>query len=398
MSTRARIGLRRPLGNEQTAARFRRFRRWTIRRHHDDRQPPPLEVERDLVDLSVARDDDRRLLKNRGIQRAANPRLEPAVDVGQRQWPRRCRAPRIERTIELHRPGRQRARLVAAQNVDAAEVLNRGQALDDHLRPRHAHRSAAQRHGADHREKFRREAHAQRDGEQQRFERVVLEDNADHEDEQHQHDRRSQDQQAESVQPVFEFGFWCACPQPGRDVAEHRLRARRQGHRRARAAHDRGAEKHQIRGVGAGRAARTRWCVRRRDSLVGRQRLARQHRLLNGEIARLEKSAVRRHQIAGRQPDEIAGHDRPDRDFLPIGARNHPDRGGQRRPATPRAARPDRCRLHDARRGGSRGRHARGARVPRADSPHVDRRRDAKNRWPDARPQHGCRTAGHACC
>ena len=84
--------------------------------------------------------------------------------------------------------------------------------FDDHLRTRHALRPLRQRHGADHGEEFRREADSEGDRKQQRFEHVVLEDDAHHEDEEHQHDRRSQDQQAEPAQTVFEFGFWRAGP------------------------------------------------------------------------------------------------------------------------------------------------------------------------------------------
>ena len=150
---------RRPLGDEQTTTR-------AIRRLHHHRKAAPLEIERDLVELSIARDVNRRLQKNRGIKRTADPGLESAVDVGQRQRPWRCRAPRIERPIELHRPGRQSARLVATENVDAAEVLNGREMFDDHLGTRHPQRSLGQRDGADHGKKFRREADPQGDGKQ----------------------------------------------------------------------------------------------------------------------------------------------------------------------------------------------------------------------------------------
>ena len=80
--------------------------------------------------------------------------------------------------IELHHAARERAGLVAAQNVDAAEVLNRRQMLDDHLVARHPQRALRERHGADHRQELRREADAERHGEEQRLERVVLERDA----------------------------------------------------------------------------------------------------------------------------------------------------------------------------------------------------------------------------
>ena len=199
----------------------------------------------------------------------------------------------------------ERAGLVAAQNVDAAEVLNGRQMFDDHLVTRHPQRALRERDGADHREELRREADAQRHGEEQRLERVVLERDAHQQDEQDEHDGRPKDQQTESPQPVFELRLRRTGPQPHGDVAEHRLRAGRDGQRRSGAADDRRAEEHQMRRVGARRVAQA---VGGGD-LVGGQRLAGQHRLLNGEIARLEQACVRGHEIAGRQPEDVARHD-----------------------------------------------------------------------------------------
>ena len=104
--------------------------------------------------------------------------------------PRRRASGRIDRAVELHHAARQRAGLVAAQDVDAAEVLNRRQVLDDHLLARHAQRALGQRDRADHRQELRRQADAERHGEEQRFERVVPERDAHQQDEQHQDDGR----------------------------------------------------------------------------------------------------------------------------------------------------------------------------------------------------------------
>ena len=41
--------------------------------------------------------------------------------------------------------------------------------------------------------------------------------------------------------------------------------------------------------------------------LVDRQRFAGQHRLLHGEVARLDQACVRRDQVPGRQANQIAG-------------------------------------------------------------------------------------------
>ena len=65
------------------------------------------------------------------------------------------------------------AGLVAAQHVDAAEVLHRRQVLDDDVPPRHPHCALRQRDGGDHRQELGRQPDRQRDREQQRLERVV---------------------------------------------------------------------------------------------------------------------------------------------------------------------------------------------------------------------------------
>ena len=227
-----------------------------VRRLHHHRQAAPLEIERDFVDLLIARHVGRGLLKNGGVQRTPDAGLETAVDGGQRQRPRRCRTGRIDGPIELHHATRQRARLVAAQDVDAAEVLNGREMFDDYLIARHPQRAPRERDGADHRQELGRETDAQRHGKEQRLECVVLERDAHQQDEEHQHDRRPKNQQTESPQSVFELRFRDAAPQPHRDVTEHRLRARGGRHGRAGAAHDRGAEEHQMGRVGVGRAVR----------------------------------------------------------------------------------------------------------------------------------------------
>ena len=174
-----------------------------------------------------------------------------------------------------------------------------GEVLDDHLSRAMRSAPCASVTDADHRQELGREPDRQRDREEQRLERVVLERDAHQQDEEHEHDGRAQDQQAEPPQ------CRARTRSPG---ATRRSRAAmspntvggpgRDDQRRARAADDRRAEEHQVRRVGpdASRSVRPR-------RFLGRQRLARQRRLLDGEIARLEQARVGRHQIAGRQPE-----------------------------------------------------------------------------------------------
>ena len=261
------------LGNEEPATAF-----WRL---DDDRQTPALEIERNFIDLPVALDVGCGLEKNRGIKRTADTRLEPTVDIRERHRSRRGRATRIDGPFELHDTSSERPGLVGAQNIDAAEILNRRKVFDDHLVPRHPERALRQRDGTDHRQELWGETDAQRHGEEQRLERVVLERDAHQQDEQDQHDRRPKDEQTEPMQSVFELCFRSAGPQSHGDVAEHRLRPRRDGPRSSRAADDRCAQKHQLRSVRARRAV----VVGGGDHLVGRQGFAGQHRLLNREVS-----------------------------------------------------------------------------------------------------------------
>jgi hypothetical protein len=171
-------GLGRPFADEQTPS-------MAVRRIDHDREPPPLEIKRNFVNLRVARDVRGGFLQRGRVERTPNPGLELAGEVGERQRTRGCRARRIHGPLELHDAGRERARLVAAQNIDAPEILDRRQVLHDDLVARHPQRALRERHGADHRQELRRQAHPQRHREQQRFERVVLEDNPHQQDEQH---------------------------------------------------------------------------------------------------------------------------------------------------------------------------------------------------------------------
>ncbi len=109
----------------------------------DDRQPAPIEVERNLVALDVPIQFASLGLQDRGVKRTADSGLELAVELRKHQWAFRSLSERIDRGVQRHHSRRQRSRLVAAENVDAAEILNRRKMLHDDLLARHAHRSPA---------------------------------------------------------------------------------------------------------------------------------------------------------------------------------------------------------------------------------------------------------------
>ena len=80
---------------------------------------------------------------------------------------------RIVLTLRIEAAGQrdlcqcQRAGLVGAQYRHGAEVVDRGQPLDDDFARRHAHRAARQGDGGNHRQQFRRQPDRQGHREQQ---------------------------------------------------------------------------------------------------------------------------------------------------------------------------------------------------------------------------------------
>src|SRR5262245_55398769 len=107
----------------------------------------------------------------------------------------------------MHGAGGQGSGLVAAQNVDAAKVLDRRQMFHDDLLACHPQRAARERDRRNHRQKLRRQAYTERNGKEERLERIVLEDDAYEQNEQNERDRRPEDQKAESPKSSLELGL-----------------------------------------------------------------------------------------------------------------------------------------------------------------------------------------------
>ena len=148
-----------------------------------DGKAAAIEIERNFIALHVSLGVRPVDLQDCDVERAANARLEFAVDVSERQRLVGRLAEIIHRGIESHLPGGQRAGLVAAERVDRAEILNRGEMLDHHLLARHAHRSPRQRDRRNHGQKFGRQSDRKRHGEDERFECGPVHGHAHHENE-----------------------------------------------------------------------------------------------------------------------------------------------------------------------------------------------------------------------
>src|SRR5207247_8129001 len=104
---------------------------------NDDGEASALEVERDLVDLAVTVASDPAALENRRVQRTLDASLVRAVDVGEGERSLRYLPERVEVPVKHHVSARERSGLVTAEDVHAAEVLDRLEMFDDHLLARH---------------------------------------------------------------------------------------------------------------------------------------------------------------------------------------------------------------------------------------------------------------------
>src|SRR5579859_7714957 len=109
---------------------------------------------------------------------------------------------------------------VAAQDVHAAEVLDRCEVFDDDVMLRHPQRSLTERYGGNHRQELWREPDGQRHSEEQRLEWVMAACEGDHKREERQEDHRSHDEEAESPDTPVEFSLRRACGESLDNIAQ----------------------------------------------------------------------------------------------------------------------------------------------------------------------------------
>ena len=219
--------------------------------------------------------------------------------------------PSAESRVEPHRALGQGARLVRAEHVHAAEVLDRRQPLHDHFRARHPPRAAGEIDADDDRQELGHEADGQGEGKHEGFDHRTVEEHVDREDGQDQEGRDPQEQVAEAVEAALELGFRWMEREAGRDLAEFggAARAHDDGPRRAR--DDVGTEEQSRRAPGEGSAGR-----RRARPLLRRPGFPGESRLVDEEVLRLQEEAVGGHQGSGVQGDDVAGDDVVQRHLL----------------------------------------------------------------------------------
>ena len=291
----------RSLGDHQVAVVVR----------HQDAQALANEVVRHLVELPAPVEVERSMRSDRLVDRVDEARLEERVEVRVAQHLLALVPVQVQGRADAHHSLGQRAGLVAAEDVHAAEVLDRREAPDDHLAERHALRAVRQVDADDGGKQLRREADRDGQREDEGLENRAVEGDVDREDGDHQDQRDLHQEVPEPTNAALEFGFRGAEPQPFGHFAELRPRRRADDNGHGAAAHDVRAHEERVRPLAERRVGRDG--LRRLCDGVG---FACQRRLVEKEVLRFEHQAVARDALARRQEHDVARDDSRDGDFL----------------------------------------------------------------------------------
>ena len=271
-----------------------------------------VKVEGDLIQLLVFHDQRALVLQNRGVQRTLDARLKEAVQVDEPQDAIVVLPLDVHVPVELDLAFGQCAGLIAAQDLNASEVLDCGKLLDQDFLLRHPPGSLGQRDRDDHRHHLRRHSHGERDGEEEGLKDRAVESNIHQQDKKHQQHDHSGDHEPEVPYAAAKLGLGRPHGQPLGDLAE--------GGISARASNDRSADSRLDGGAHENAVARVRNsvfpCRQIAARLLDAQRLARERRLAHLQVFDLQQTGIRRHKVPGIEPDDVPGHQFRDRHFL----------------------------------------------------------------------------------
>ena len=171
---------------------------------HDDRHDPAREVERDLVDLADAGGGYRLVRQDGLVEQVLEPGLVVRVVVGVFQYALVLLADHVAVLLQDDAVLGERAGLVRAEHVHGAEVLDRVEALDDHLLPRHRDRADGERPRDDHRQHLGGEAHGDGEREEECLLPIVLGDPVEDEYDHRHHGHEAQQEQADAADALLE--------------------------------------------------------------------------------------------------------------------------------------------------------------------------------------------------
>mmetsp|Transcript_81444 Transcript_81444/g.136308 ORF Transcript_81444/g.136308 Transcript_81444/m.136308 type:complete len:237 (+) Transcript_81444:1999-2709(+) len=141
---------------------------------------------------------------NRLIQQAPQPRLEEAVEVRVPQHHRAPLPPDIKVILQHNSVRRQRPRLIGAQHIESAEVLDRAELLHDDLTAGQHQRPSGKIRGDDHRQHFWRQADGHTDAKVEGLIPVPLGEAVDHEDDRNEDGHEPDEQPRDLLDPLIE--------------------------------------------------------------------------------------------------------------------------------------------------------------------------------------------------
>jgi hypothetical protein len=159
-----------------------------------DAHPFAHEVEGKLAELRDGRGRGLELRQDGVVERARQARLVEGIERAELEHDGRARARGVVGPLETHHALGERPRLVGAQDIHASEVFDGREVSHQYAVRRHHRRTAREVDAQDGRQELRREAHGQRDGEQQRLqgwalERHVHRKDDDDDDQHHLHEQ-----------------------------------------------------------------------------------------------------------------------------------------------------------------------------------------------------------------
>ena len=283
----------------------------------------------------------RLVLQDGGVERALDPRLEEAVQVEQPQDILVVVAADAHVAVEHDLAFGQRAGLVAAEDLDAAEVLDGRELFDEDLLLGHPPGTLGQGDRDDRRHHLGGHADRERDREEERLEQRAVEKDVDQQDEEDEGHDDPRDHQPEVADAPTELGLRRPRRQPLGDLAE--------GSFASGGDDDRGADPRLDGGPEEDAVARLGHTVRPLRKLPGdlfdRERLAGQRGLAHLKVLDVEQTGVRRHEVSCVELDDVAGDQVRDRQLLLLPVADDGGGGGDLLPD--RLHRVTRLELHE---------------------------------------------------
>ena len=270
---------------------------------HEDAQALAHKVVGDLVELFVSGDVESAGGADGIVDGVGKPRLEGGVEKGVQEDLLALVAVDVQGAVEPDGPLGDRPRLVGAQDVHAAEILDGGEPLHDDPLLCHPPCAMGEVDGDDRGEKLWGQPHGERHGEKEGLHDGPPEVDVEAEDDDDDEKGDLHEEKAEAAHTGLEVRLGRSDLEPLRNAAEFgcKPRVHDEGARRAAdhmGPHEEGIGPRGKRGVG------------REDPfhLVDGECLARERRLVDEEILRREDQAVAGNGVAGPQQSDIARH------------------------------------------------------------------------------------------